>query len=165
MFRFSYMKTAIKMRSIGHVNVGPSVMNRTTCHILTRPYTVVSLRYAIVFETSITWYIYFLRVDLYTNDPITISPNKIPIKMIHQYFFKKDDSDVESSSVSVSVFEQSVGQHPGSHGYCTPYSTNEQMRAGFDASPVAGVLPGVTCSRHSQPFPVYCEPHMVPAIT
>jgi hypothetical protein len=140
--------------SIGHVSVGPSIMNNTTCHSLTRPYTVVSLRYSIVFETSITWYIYFLRVVLYTNEPITISPNRIPIKMIHQYFFKRDDSGVEAV-VSDSLVEQSVGQHPGSHGYCTPYSTNEQMRAGFDASPVAGVLPGVTCSRHSQPLPVY----------
>jgi hypothetical protein len=151
--------------SIGHVSVGPSIMNSTTCHSLTRPYTDVSVRYVIVFETSITWYIYFLRVDLYTNEPITISPNRIPIKMIHQYFFKRDDSDVEAVVCCVSEAEQSVGQHPGSHGYCTPYSTNEQMRAGFDASPVAGVLPGVTCSRHSHPFPVYCEPHMVPAIT
>lgn len=73
------------MTSIGHVNTGPSVMKSTTCHILISPYTVVSVRYVTIFETSITGDIYFLRVDLYTNAPITPSPNKIPSKMIHQY--------------------------------------------------------------------------------
>lgn len=67
--------------------------------------------------------------------------------MIHQYFFTKD-SDVTAAAAAVALVStpvtQSVGQHPGSHGYCTPYSTNEHMRAGFAASPVAGVFPGVT---------------------
>lgn len=64
--------------------------------------------------------------------------------MIHQYFFTKD-SDVTAAAALISTpVTQSVGQHPGSHGYCTPYSTNEHMRAGFDDSPVAGVFPGVT---------------------
>ena len=64
--------------------------------------------------------------------------------MIHQYqYFLNRESDDSVVFVVVAV-AQSVEQHPGSHGYCTPYSTNEQMRAGFAASPVAGVLPGVT---------------------
>lgn len=73
------------MMSIGHVNTGPSVMKSTTCHSLISPYTDVSVRYVPILETSITCYIYFLRVALYTNAPITPSPNTIPIKMIHQY--------------------------------------------------------------------------------
>jgi len=71
-------------------------------------------------------------------------PNRIPINMIHQYFLTSVVVVVVVVVVSDEVDEQSVGQHPGSHGYCTPYSTNEQMRDGFAASPVAGVRPGVT---------------------
>lgn len=80
-----YNRTTIKMTSIGHVNTGPSVMNTMTCHSLISPYTDVSVRYVPTLETSITCDIYFLRVDLYTNDPKIMSPNTVPIKMIHQY--------------------------------------------------------------------------------